>query len=358
MEYNQETVRILVVEADPEFAEATQRLLAEVGQVTWVPDADGALQLLLTGDWNILVVDWMLPEMNGVDLLRAIRSRDPAPIAIVRGDESFDHAVAAIRAGASDYIAKSLPSEVLLERVREAANLDRATRLRRSPGERVLAIGAHPDDVELGCGGILLRHRDAGHSLTILTLTDGEAGGSPAIRRAEARRAAALLSARLLMLGLVDTEVSEGGTTISEISKVIEEIRPTTIYTHTDSDHHQDHRNAYRATMVAARSVPRIYAYQSPSSTVEFRPSLFVSIDDLLERKLELIEPHESQAQIRKYLERDVLCSTARYWGRFSSSDYAEPLEVLRQADIVGTTSTPFPAEARVRGGVLRYATA
>lgn len=358
MEYNQDTVRILLVEADREVAEATQRLLAEIGQVTWVPDADGALQLLLTGDWNVLVVDRELPEMDGIDLLRSIRFRDPAPVALVRGEESFEHAVAAIRAGASDYIAKSLPAAVLLDRVREAADLDRATRLKRSPGERVLAIGAHPDDVELGCGGILLRHRDAGHSLTILTLTDGEAGGAPAIRRAEARRAAALLSARLLMLGLVDTEVSDGGTTIASIAKVVEEVKPTTIYTHTDADHHQDHRNAHRATMVAARSVPRVYAYQSPSSTVEFRPNLFVSIDDLLERKLELIEPHESQAQIRRYLERDVLCATARYWGRFSSSDYAEPLEVLRQADIVGATSTPFPAEARIRGGVLRYATA
>ncbi|HEY5317511.1 MAG TPA: PIG-L deacetylase family protein, partial [Solirubrobacteraceae bacterium] len=224
----------------------------------------------------------------------------------------------------------------LLERVHAAVERERCNRTRATQSERVLAIGAHPDDVELGCGGILLRHRDAGHSLTILTLTSGEAGGAPSVRTRESQRAAALLSARLVLLDLGDTELSEAGRTISSIAGVIEEIRPTTIYTHTEFDLHQDHRSAHRATMVAAREVPRVFAYQSPSSTVDFRPRRFVSIDDVLERKLELVAPHASQTQIRHYLGAEVLRATARYWGRFASSDYAEPLEVLRHVDMAG----------------------
>jgi GlcNAc-PI de-N-acetylase len=132
--------------------------------------------------------------MDGVELLRAIRSHDPAPIAVALGDDRrFEHALEAIRAGASDYVAKSAAPEELLRRVRDAVALDRANRTKRFPSERVLAIGAHPDDVELSCGGILLRHRDAGHSITILTLTSGEASGTAAVRRSESHRAAALL---------------------------------------------------------------------------------------------------------------------------------------------------------------------
>jgi LmbE family N-acetylglucosaminyl deacetylase/CheY-like chemotaxis protein len=345
MNSNDDNIRILLVEENRALAEARTVLLSEVGQVTWAADADSALQLVLTGDWNVAIVALELSGMDGLDLLRAMRALDPGPIALALGQEgSFEGALAAVRAGASDYVANSVLPELLLERVRHAIELDRASRIRGVPSERVLAIGAHPDDVELGCGGILMRHRDAGHALTILTLTGGEAGGAAPVRTLESQRAAALLSARLVLLDLGDTELPEGGRTIAAIAKVIEEVRPTTVYTHTSFDLHQDHRSAHRATMVAARRVPRVYAYQSPSTTVDFRPTRFVSIDDVLERKLELIAPHASQTQIRQYLDQDLLRATARYWGRFGGCDYAEPLEVLRHADLLGSPEASVAA--------------
>ena len=84
------------------------------------------------------------------------------------------------------------------------------------------------------------------------------------------------MSARLVHADLEDTSVSEGGSTIATIKRVIEEIRPTTVYTHTLRDVHQDHRNAHNATLVAARGVPRVFCYQAPSSTVDFHPTRFV----------------------------------------------------------------------------------
>ena len=102
MDFNDEEIRILLVEDQQTLADATRRLLAEVGEVTWVRDADSALQLLLTGDWNIVIVELELPRMDGAELLRAIRSHDPAPVALALGDaQRFDHVMAAIRAGAS-----------------------------------------------------------------------------------------------------------------------------------------------------------------------------------------------------------------------------------------------------------------
>jgi LmbE family N-acetylglucosaminyl deacetylase len=348
---NPEPTRILIVDGDCGRADAARRLLAELGEVTATTDADGALALLLTGEWNVVIVSQQLRDMEGVELLQALPYRDPEPVKLVIGGRGFDDALSAIRAGARDYVADTAGPGELLHRVRDAVNADRLAR-RRRPAERVLAIGAHPDDVEVGCGGILLRHRDAGHALTIATLSDGERGGAGETRRGESQQSAALLSARLVMAGLNDTLIPEGGATIASLSRVIDEVRPTTIYTHTDNDSHQDHRSVHRATLVAARTVPRVYAYQSPSTRIEFRPQVFVSIDDVLERKLALIEPHASQTQVRSYLAADLLRATARYWGRFGTSLYAEPLEVVRQADVSAAPFGPGSPVVHAFGGV------
>ena len=135
-------------------------------------------------------------------------------------------------------------------------------------------------------------------------------------RAQESRRAAELLGARLFHRELVDTSLTDGGETISVIKEVVDETGATTIYTHTPRDVHQDHRNTHHASLVAARDVPRVYCYQSPSTTVEFRPTRFVGIDDVLERKLEVIRAYDSQVKVRHYLDEELLRATARYWSR------------------------------------------
>jgi LmbE family N-acetylglucosaminyl deacetylase len=95
------------------------------------------------------------------------------------------------------------------------------------------------------------------------------------------------------------------------------------------------------ATLVAARRVPRIYCYQAPSGSVDFRPSRFVGIDEFLERKLEVIGAYGSQVKVRRYLQEDLLRATARYWSRYGASHYAEPLEVIRDNEVA-----PVPAES------------
>ena len=97
-----------------------------------------------------------------------------------------------MRAGADDYLTKPFDPPGLIEK---AQALIAVTRERRAAGEEVvLAVGAHPDDVEIGIGGILLRHASQGHRVTVLTLTGGEAGGVVADRASESQRAAELLS--------------------------------------------------------------------------------------------------------------------------------------------------------------------
>ena len=333
------TVSILLVEDDELLADVVREMLSSLGEVTWADNAEDALELLGAGDrdWDLVVADIELPGMNGIEMIGRLRADHPhTSTLIVSGRSSFDYAIEAIRAGADDYMTKPLDLEAAHEK---AAELIEASRRSRAAGhEVVLAIGAHPDDVEIGVGGILLRHVAAGHDVNVLTLTGGEHGGNATERADEARRAAELLGARLFHHDLEDTEVGDRGETISAIKSVIDEIGATTIYTHTSRDVHQDHRNVHNATLVAARGLPRVYCYQAPSTTVEFQPTRFVSIDDFVDRKLEAIAAFSSQTAIRAYLDEGLLRATARYWGRFSQARYVEPLEVIRESELAPPT--------------------
>jgi LmbE family N-acetylglucosaminyl deacetylase len=200
---------------------------------------------------------------------------------------------------------------------------------------RVLAIGAHPDDVEFGAGGTLLKHGDAGDVLHILVLTRGESGSAaPEVRRIEAEEAAGHLGAGITVADLQDTRVEEKAA-IDVIEAAAGMFRPDVVYTHSVHDTHQDHRAAAHASRVALRSAARkVYAYQSPSTTEEFRPARFPDIGLYPDEKMKLIEFHKSQSGQRRYLEREYVQATARYWGvRAGLCEFAEALEVIIDRD-------------------------
>ena len=130
--------------------------------------------------------------------------------------------------------------------------------------------------MEIGAGGTLAAHGAAGDAVAILTLSRGAIGGDKAQRARESQEAADILGARLFLRDLEDTRIPEGNPTIALIEEVVAEVQPTIVYTHSVHDLHQDHRNTHRAAMVACRRVGRIYCFQSPSATVDYRPNHFV----------------------------------------------------------------------------------
>src|SRR3954470_15345369 len=152
----EEKPRILLVEDGEVVAELIRRTLADVGEVSVVTTAEDALERLLDGEWNLVLVDVELPGMSGLELLERAKSRYPQLMAIVvSAKENFDYAVTAIRAGAVDYISKPFDPDDFRSKVKKAISTDRFNRTLRRPHETVLAIGAHPDDVEIGCAGVL-----------------------------------------------------------------------------------------------------------------------------------------------------------------------------------------------------------
>jgi LmbE family N-acetylglucosaminyl deacetylase/CheY-like chemotaxis protein len=347
--------RVLVVDDDPDVALYTSTVLERRGGCEVRAITDPTLARAAVDEFrpDVVVTDIEMPGMTGLQLIGQLRSDQPdLPIIIMTAHVSVEYAVSALRSQADEFLVKPIASTDLISIVQRLAVQGRTNRESSRPREYVLAVGAHPDDVELGVGGILAAHRDAGDTVVILTMSRGAKGGLPDDRQSESLRAAELLGARLFLEDLVDTEITSTGPTIAIIERVIKQVNPSIVYTHSIHDRHQDHRAVHEAVLVAARSVDTVACFQSPSSTVDFRPSRFVSIDGYTEKKIELLQCFQSQANIRKYLEPDFVLATARYWSRFSSSsDNCEPLEIIRDADDLSVQSRTRPGTRQAQAG-------
>ncbi|TET65338.1 PIG-L family deacetylase [Candidatus Bathyarchaeota archaeon] len=163
---------------------------------------------------------------------------------------------------------------------------------------RILAIGAHPDDIEIGCGGTLVLYNRKGHEVYMLVLTKGEASGDPKAREKECEEAAKILGAKKLLFGdLQDTRITDGIETIMAIENVINELKPDLIFAHSYKDGHQDHRNAGMASLSAARNSKKIFLYESPAALREFCPQVFVDVCSAFDVKLKALEMFGSQAE-------------------------------------------------------------
>ena len=338
--------RILVVEDDRVSARFITLVLTRQGgfEVGHAGEPRAALAEIKNAHWDLVLTDVEMPGMTGLELLAELRETSPdLPVAIMTGHASLDYAVQALRSSADEFLQKPMSAERLLEVA--TALVEKGRAVRRARHRSVLAIGAHPDDVEIGAGATLLAHRAQGDLISILTLCRGARGGSQATRADESARAAEMLGATLFLDDLHDTHISEGDPTIGVISRVVEQVQPSVIYTHSLHDVHQDHRNTHRAAMVAIRGVGRVYCFQSPSATVDFRPTRFVPVDDQIEQKLTALQAFRSQVEIRSYLEPDLILSTVRYWSRFGEGRFAEAFEVIREgadaaaASLAGHTS-------------------
>jgi LmbE family N-acetylglucosaminyl deacetylase/CheY-like chemotaxis protein len=332
--------RVVVVEDDPDVAEYIKTVLEKRGgcivRLTGDPFAAKALVAEFIPD--VVLTDIEMPGMTGLELMEQIRTAQPGlPIIVMTAHISVEYAVAALRAQADEFLTKPIGPVELVKTVQRLAIDGRARRDTGRPREFVLAVGAHPDDVEIGVGGILASHRAAGDSVAILTMSRGAKGGNATDRESESLASAEQLGARLFLEDLVDTEILSTGPTVAIIERVVAEVNPTIVYTHSAHDRHQDHRAVHEATLVATRAVRTIACFQSPSSTIDFRPSRFVSIDGFTDAKLRLLESFSSQTEIRGYLDPEFVLATARYWGRFGGGTSVEPLEIIRETSDMST---------------------
>lgn len=170
----------------------------------------------------------------------------------------------------------------------------------------VLAIGAHFDDIELGCGGALARHVRDGDKVLVFIATssefsnqEGEILRKSSVALAEAESASRQIGYQLL-LGDIPTFYLEYGEEVhAKLLKIIEENQIDLIYTHWTHDVHHDHRNLGLSTLHVARHVNKLLMYRSNwyISEKEFIENFYVDITDTWDIKENAIKAYESEMQ-------------------------------------------------------------
>jgi len=195
----------------------------------------------------------------------------------------------------------------------------------------VLAVGAHPDDLELGCAGTLALHKLKGDRVYILVMTRGEASGDPSIREKECRDSATILGADdVNMGGLPDTKIDYGRETIDVIEGLINRLNPDIIYAPSSKDTHQDHRNTGTAALSASRKCRIVLLYEGASTQRDFNPQVFVDISQTLRQKLEATRVFGSQVNnVGMYAKATKATEgLAKFRGFQAGLDLAEAFEV------------------------------
>lgn len=188
----------------------------------------------------------------------------------------------------------------------------------------VLAIGAHPDDIELGCGAALARHAEEGTYVAAIVLTAGASGcQQDTDRHEEAKHALKELGCHhSFHFHFEDTRTHQAldgmiqaieGVIVHHIPK---NVRLQRVYTMHDADRHQDHRAVHKASIVACRKLPQILGYETPSTWLSFLPQVFEAVDErFFTRKLEAIRCHQSQRH-RDYMQPERIRVVAQFRGQ------------------------------------------
>ena len=232
----------------------------------------------------------------------------------------------------------------------------------------ILAFGAHPDDVELGAGGILATHAASGKKVGIVDLTRGEMGsrGTPELRDAEALEAAQILGCAVREnLYMSDGQISYDFESQLLVAKIVRKYQPDIVLMNAPTDRHPDHGRASRLVEEACfiSGLHKIelddnekqLAPWRPKSMYKYlqfynlNPDLIVDISAGFEQKITSIKAHTSQfydpnsnepetvIASKEFL--DSVVARAQDWGRIIGATYAEPLITVRHIGVKDLTA-------------------
>lgn len=182
---------------------------------------------------------------------------------------------------------------------------------------KILAVGAHPDDIELGCGGSLAKLAAKGATIEAVVFSKGRRGAlTESDRAAETQTALRTIGVgKVTVYDFEDTQLWRHVTDMIDLLEVhIAEFDPDRVYTMFQHDRHQDHRAVYEASAISCRRVRQVFGYETPSSYPNFAPTVFEEIPDQLETKVAALRCHESQGD-RLYMQEEKIRAAAHFRG-------------------------------------------
>ncbi len=175
----------------------------------------------------------------------------------------------------------------------------------------VLAVGPHPDDVEIGCFGTLAR-LSAHERIVIAVMTSGEVRGDTEEREREARECAESIGATIEFLKFRDGSLTQDAESVGRLRALLKQHQASTVFCPYPSDSHQDHVATHGIVIASAAHTQEILLYETPS-TFGFRPDVFYDISATLPAKLRALATFRSQSD-RPYLDPALVEAQARYF--------------------------------------------
>jgi len=201
---------------------------------------------------------------------------------------------------------------------------------------KVLAIGAHYDDVELGCGGTLLRHRDCKDEISIFVITKSDYVSLGHVRTAEVAREEGKKTANILTANLYEGNFETltliaTKELVNTIIEVVTKVNPDIVYTHFVGDQHTDHQAVAKATLIATKRVKKVCAYISNvhDTFPKFAHNYCVDISGVFKKKLELLNCFESEKETHLTWEKQLHYLNGLF-GLKNNVEFAEPFEIIR----------------------------
>jgi LmbE family N-acetylglucosaminyl deacetylase len=205
---------------------------------------------------------------------------------------------------------------------------------------KVLAIGAHFDDVELGCGGALSAHAARGDEVYVFVATvsgfvnhHNQSVRASESARAEAEVAMKILGVKQMICGDFKTLQVEFVDALNiQILRLVEQLGIDHVYTHWTGDIHHDHQAVARASLHSCRHVPRMLMYRSNwyHSTLDFRGNFYVDITEHWVNKEQAIRAHKSEMARTGAKWITFFRNEAKNAGQRIGVRYAEVFEVVK----------------------------
>jgi len=233
---------------------------------------------------------------------------------------------------------------------------------------KILAVGAHPDDIEIYCGGTVAKYAQRGDEVTIAYVTDGQMGHPTlppeeisAIRKEEAKAACKIIGAKMLWLGYRDEFFFYNEETRVAFIDMIRQAAPDVIITHYPDFFSADHSGVGQMVNDAqivvnmpniktryppTRKISPIYFMEAPAG-VEFLPDEYVDITETFNIKKKMVECHKSQSVwLKKAYDVDYvefIDIVGRFRGLQAGVKYAEGFKRVRKAWMGNITGTLLP---------------
>ncbi|MEQ1759697.1 MAG: PIG-L family deacetylase [Vicinamibacterales bacterium] len=212
------------------------------------------------------------------------------------------------------------------------------------PGSRVLVLSPHFDDDVIGCGGALARHVAAGHTVTVVYLTDGREGDPSipdknqvsALRKDEARRATAILGITdLRYLDEPETKLRSHATLLERLGQIFGEVRPDLVYLPWFLDNHIDHFETNRILFDLAPRLDQTITVAAYEVWMPMVPSMVIDITSVAALKERALTQYETQIRHVDYVATTMGLNKYRSSFRFKGQGFAEAFFVTSLADYV-----------------------